>query len=207
MSATDELRRMLDERGVEWTAPNSCLRDEMTSWAAGGFYYDAFEVPEPDGTFLLTATHQDDLTPEQAIAATLGDAFTREECEASFVHGYSLGTLPVGSDPQWDENRQTVDEHMAELGWVRAATLGGTCETCPQMGNPDSFIRHLMGCERRNAERTCQNISDPPEGFLCSSCGWGDFAEPSHLLTTAKFAGNDKGPNHCPNCGARVVSE
>lgn len=72
MSATDELRRMLDERGVEWTAPNSCLRDEMTGWAAGGFYYDAFEVPEPDGTFLLTASHQDDLTPEQAIAATLG---------------------------------------------------------------------------------------------------------------------------------------
>lgn len=72
MTATDELRRLLDERGVEWTAPNSCLRDEMTSWAAGGFYYDAFEVPEPDGTFLLTAAHQDDLTPTQAVEATLG---------------------------------------------------------------------------------------------------------------------------------------
>lgn len=72
MSATEELRRLLDERGVAWTAPNSCLRDEMTSWAAGGFDYEAFEVPEPDGTFLLTAAHQDDLTPEQAIAATLG---------------------------------------------------------------------------------------------------------------------------------------
>ena len=74
MSATDELRRLLDERGVEWTAPNSILRDMMTCWTAGGFYYEAFEVPEPDGTFLLTAAHQDDLTPEQAIAATLGDA-------------------------------------------------------------------------------------------------------------------------------------
>lgn len=62
----------------------------------------------------------------QAIAdelnATLGDAYTREECEAAFVHGYSLGSLPVGSNPQWDENRQTVDEHMAELGWVRERT-------------------------------------------------------------------------------------
>lgn len=77
MSATDELRRLLDGRGVAWTAPNSCLRDEMTSWAAGGFYYDAFEVPEPDGTFLLTAAHQDDLTPEQAVEATLG----RGTCE------------------------------------------------------------------------------------------------------------------------------
>ena len=70
MTATDELRRMLDERGVEWTNPNSCLRDEMTSWVANGFDYDAFEVP--DGTLVLTAAHQDDLTPEQAIEATLG---------------------------------------------------------------------------------------------------------------------------------------
>lgn len=51
---------------------------------------------------------------------------------------------------------------------------------------------------------TCENISDPPEGFLCSECGWGDFAEPSHLLTTAKFTDNDRGPNYCPNCGRRV---
>ncbi len=55
------------------------------------------------------------------------------------------------------------------------------------------------------AERTCKNISDPPEGFLCSECGWGDFAEPSHLLTTAKFSGRvHGGPNYCPNCGRRI---
>ena len=70
MTATDELRRLLDERGVEWKAPNSCLRDEMTMWTAGGFDYEAFEVL-PDGTFLLTAAN-DDLTPEQVIVATLG---------------------------------------------------------------------------------------------------------------------------------------
>ena len=70
MSTTDELRAMLDERGVEWTNPNTSLRDEMTSWVANGFDYDAFEVP--DGTLVLTAAHQDDLTPEQAIEATLG---------------------------------------------------------------------------------------------------------------------------------------
>lgn len=72
MSATDELRRLLDERGVEWTAPNSGLRDETTMWVVGGFDYEAFEFDEPDGTFLLEATHQDYLTPEQAVEATLG---------------------------------------------------------------------------------------------------------------------------------------
>ena len=57
----------------------------------------------------------------KVIAATLkrDDAYTREDVESAFVSGYSLGSLPVGSDPQWDENTQTVDEHMAEHGWVR----------------------------------------------------------------------------------------
>ena len=53
--------------------------------------------------------------------------------------------------------------------------------------------------------RTCRNVSDPPEGFLCSECGWGDFAEPSHLLTGSCYANLAKGPRYCPNCGARVV--
>ena len=110
MSAIDELRRMLDERGVEW-------RNGLKGVT---FVGDWCFVEYDNGK--LAATCEPVLTPEQAIAATLGDAFTREECEASFVHGYSLGTLPVGSDPQWDENRQTVDEHMAELGWVRERT-------------------------------------------------------------------------------------
>lgn len=44
-------------------------------------------------------------------------------------------------------------------------------------------------------KKTCRNVSDPPEGFLCSECGWGDFDEPTHLLRDAKF---------CPNCGAKV---
>lgn len=84
MSATDELRAMLDKRGVEWTNPNSCLRDEMTSWVANGFDYDAFEVP--DGTLVLTAAYQDDLTPEQAIAATLG-AGTCEDLGGTDANG------------------------------------------------------------------------------------------------------------------------
>ena len=58
------------------------------------------------------------------------------------------------------------------------------------------------------AERgTCRNVSNTPSGFLCSECGWGDFDEPSHLLTTAKFTDNDGGPNFCPNCGRKVVDE
>ena len=89
MTATDELRRMLDKRGVEWKAPNSCLRDEMTMWTAGGFDYEAFEVPELDGTFLLTAAN-DDLTPEQVIAATLGHRTTTRYGKFRTKYGRSV---------------------------------------------------------------------------------------------------------------------
>ena len=67
-------------------------------------------------------------TEQDAIKVwnTRDGAFTREDVEGAFVSGYSLGMLPVGSDPQWDENVQTVDEHMAELGWVRERTCHNT---------------------------------------------------------------------------------
>lgn len=68
MSATDELRRMLDERGVEWSATDT-YRLLVTSWNDASGHSWAF-VEHKDGNFSkLTAYH---LTPEQAIAATLG---------------------------------------------------------------------------------------------------------------------------------------
>lgn len=58
------------------------------------------------------------------------------------------------------------------------------------------------------AERTCRNVSDPPSGFYCSVCHWGDWCEPSHLLTGSKYTGRvSGGPNYCPNCGAKVVDD
>lgn len=60
MSVTDELRRLLDERGVEYK------RHYLnTLWYAGTKLYMATD--NMDGTLTV-----DNLTPEQAIAATLG---------------------------------------------------------------------------------------------------------------------------------------
>ena len=67
-SATERLRAMLDERGVEYEAPHAGFTIVRTDNAVCKFY-ETLEEPER-GVFAVVTT--DWLTPEQAIAATLG---------------------------------------------------------------------------------------------------------------------------------------
>ena len=78
-SATEVLRRLLDERGVEWGASDT-YRLLVTSWSdASGHSWSFME--HRDGSFSkLTAYH---LTPEQAIAATLGSCNCSNNCTNS----------------------------------------------------------------------------------------------------------------------------
>lgn len=79
MSATDELRGLLDEKGVEW------WDDSLVMFGGGVDYYTLYggtrQHPvgvygeESNGTRLLIVP---DLTPEQAIAATLGRVDSRK---------------------------------------------------------------------------------------------------------------------------------
>lgn len=68
MTATDELRAMLDERGVEWwpmhDVENGYHQDRDTEFVIGGKKYTAHEW---GGTLNVYG-----FTPEQVIAATLG---------------------------------------------------------------------------------------------------------------------------------------
>ena len=70
MTAIDELRRLLDERGVEWDYGITGVAS--TRFRASGGVELTF-VDLRDGVVCTTI-----LTPEQAIAATLGD----ETCKA-----------------------------------------------------------------------------------------------------------------------------
>jgi len=78
MSATDELRRMLDEHGVKWTKPKSATEFMQTTFLCGGW---GIEVLERNIGLCVTVTNVFD-TPEQVIAATLGAG----ECEMD-AHG------------------------------------------------------------------------------------------------------------------------
>lgn len=104
-SATDELRRLLDERGVL----HGYVEPDCVWWEGDeGIAYEAIEVyvlDEPSGYFAVR-----DLTPQQAIDATLGRGtchitdngpwgypYVCSECSASFdpdVNGGDFNYCP-----------------------------------------------------------------------------------------------------------------
>jgi len=73
-SATERLRALLDERGVEWRAglPTETMVREPI---------DALYVERPDGR--MHVYFRSYLTPEQAVAATLGRGTCRDEGDPS----------------------------------------------------------------------------------------------------------------------------
>ena len=82
MTATDELRKLLDERCVEYaTDDNATSNDTMWTTQNGGWVFDC-DYMEPLNEKPGTIGAKTELmiygyTPEQAIAATLGNG----ECE------------------------------------------------------------------------------------------------------------------------------
>ena len=79
MTATDELRRLLDERGVEWWDESLAMFgggvDSYTPYGGTREHPSGVYVEESNGTRLLIVP---DLTPEQAVEATLGPQITGE---------------------------------------------------------------------------------------------------------------------------------
>ena len=91
MSATDDLRRLLDERGVEWYEPTM---KPNTTWIPDAHGFNCRVTPWGDAL----CVKRYGLTPEQAIAATLGggemtchversDCFECSEC--AFFDAYA----------------------------------------------------------------------------------------------------------------------
>ena len=238
MTATDELRRMLDERGVRWKRVRG-HKDNGTSWhdvygsyveAVQEYAWDGGEFPEDKMAVRMGPAY---MTPEQAIAATLGseDTYTRENVESAFVSGYSLGCLPAGSDPTWDQNEQTIDEHMAEGGWVReeSATLGGSYQgfwtddgtlhiELPKL--PESFLVRLL--DKRDREirsakvwrytqepETCHDLggigANGEDVFDCDKCGCVMSLYDSDGTNTLCTSFIYDYPRYCPACGRKVV--
>lgn len=74
MTATDDLRRLLDERGVEYEVDDA-KTVRVTRWRAYGDWVSFIEYDNGDTKFCIDARR---LTPEQAITATLWQTVTGE---------------------------------------------------------------------------------------------------------------------------------
>ena len=88
MTATEELRRLLDERGVEWESglPTETIVREPN---------DALYVERPDGR--MHVYFRSYLTPAQAIAATLGPCNDSCNCTNGERTDLDAATLGVGT--------------------------------------------------------------------------------------------------------------
>ena len=84
MTATETLRQLLDERGVEWTA-NDGEHVKETCWPYMGELTAAFAEYDNGTTRFACDTWC--FTPEQAIAATLGTG----TCKVKVGSGESAG--------------------------------------------------------------------------------------------------------------------
>lgn len=124
MSATDELRRLLDKRGVEWTA-NDGEHVKETCWSYMGELMAAFAEYDNGTTRFACDTWC--FTPEQAVEATLG----HEPDDAAMVKLHDMLNMAL------HQLEDASDDHEARITAVdnahrlleEAATLGrGTCD-------------------------------------------------------------------------------
>lgn len=110
MSGTERLRRLLDERGVEWWQSANTLGCVFTRWHSP-LFGDEVCAMENGEEGLVLFDHF--VTPEQAIAATLGRGTCHEVVDKS-VSWY-----------------MTV---CSECGYTLAVEQYGPSNFCPQCG-------------------------------------------------------------------------
>lgn len=138
MTATEKLRAMLDERGVEWT-PSVFDRQHETFYSTeNGVGFIVTEFPEI-GRMSIACDRR--ITPEQAIEATLGrDGYSYEQWREisnavgdamEYAHDKAI-ECPDKADPLW--NLDEYVNRILKVAFEGEATLGrGECRECASM--------------------------------------------------------------------------
>ena len=111
MIANNELRRLLDERGIEWKegSPNK------TKWVHGGIEFVAVNAWPRNGGAKRLILHAN-LTPEQAVAVTLGGRMLTADDVRDAIERYSDASGGNGRDLHSWAYTAIADELNATLG-------------------------------------------------------------------------------------------
>lgn len=204
MPMTEELRRMLDERGVEWAdIDTGSRRSLITLWhGTGGMEWQFYENTKTNWTLLKS--RRDYLTPEQAIDFTLSCGMLTADNVRDLIERHSDAYGGNGRDFHNGAYVAIADELNATLGDVPSLphwwTYDGTLHVeLPKL--PDSISVRLPAQRDREVgsarawqytrdRGTCKLTMDGTDGcFGCSEC----------LENIPPLA------NYCPNCGRKVV--
>ena len=100
-SATERLRGLLDERGIEWRSPphySSESEDNETIFKVNGFEWYA---NDHGNGYLALRTCKLLVTPEQAIAATVGDKPKDNPRNYKPNGEPKIPNMNIGADPDW----------------------------------------------------------------------------------------------------------
>lgn len=108
MTETNELRQLLDERGVEWWEGED---ERKTHWRSNGLTWEYFNTENGDAWLGFLGACESDISPEQAVEATLG----RRTC-------YLISALQYGEGcKECSACSAVADEYMFD---------GGHCPNC-----------------------------------------------------------------------------
>lgn len=163
-NATEMLRKLLDERGVEYEAYRDIKNRSITKWRTyhGAFVF--FAVEKEGKLFVETASdteHSAICTPEQAIAATLGSGTLTADDIRDLIERHSDAAGGNGRDFHNGAYTAIADELNATLG-------SGTCELVETDSySNDGEIIHVLECSE--CGETCEHVNGSYP--RCPHCG------------------------------------
>lgn len=230
MTATDELRALLDERGVEWDGESyesSTFWNEKTNLAVAS--------EGIDGKLWVSQS----ITPEQAIAATLGlkakshpygyepdtGAFDATRCECGCINDISATYCnDCGGEIEIDEHAEKEiyhtpahmvfaekhDDGSLEFGGKRyiAATMVSSTLTAEQVR--ETVAKHWQESKTRHDWQAIADALNATVGRGTCNDVWGDdsFAafrcSECGAIHNVKAVSNKHVIRFCYNCGKRV---
>ena len=220
-SSTTILRRMLDERGVEWRESVNVVNCVFTIYESPIFGEVA--AMDNDGTLYFHELNGIDVTPEQAITATLGDerlAFLEEKTKLQGDYIYKLLK-------EKDELQKALNN--AAGNWARADAelhriLDGFEHECymlrveaSETRAKDEAVRDAYERIREESARAiaatlgaeeCEDEggigANGEQVFSCSECGCVLSLYDSDGMNTLCTGFVHDYPRFCPSCGKAV---
>ena len=203
---TELLRKLLDERGVEWRETINHANCIFTWWESPTFGTVHAMDNEDGETLFMACLNNCDFTPEQAIAATLGKpkakshpygyepdtgAYDCTRCECGCINDISATYCNnCGGEIEIDENAEKEIYHCPRHLVFAEKHDDGSLEF-----DGKRYIAATQGSE------TCEftpTSDDPP---TCSNCGWQADAYDCDWLDGGAYEYDGR---FCKNCGALV---